>query len=91
VGDAEQPAGQPTGRIERGEAAEGLDERLLRQILGQRLVARQADEQAEDRPLVAADDLFEGLLRARQCLRNQPGLDDGLEINGDGNALPPRS
>lgn len=84
VRDAKQPARETPRRVERRQAAEGLDERFLREILGERLVAGQPDEQAEDRPLVAPDDLLERLLGSRQRLGDQPGLDDGLEINRDG-------
>ena len=81
VRDAEQPAGEAALRVEGREVAERLDERLLRQILGQGRVPGQPDEQAQDGPLIPAQDLFEGRLGAGQCLRHQPRLRDRLEIN----------
>ena len=64
VRDSEEPAGQPSRRVERGEAAEGFDEGLLCEVLGQRPVARYARNQADNRSLIAEDDLLKGRLRA---------------------------
>jgi hypothetical protein len=40
------------------EAAKRLDERVLRELLGSRRVAEDADDDGEDRPLVPADELL---------------------------------
>ena len=57
VGDLEDPGGE----LELGaiglDRVERLDERLLRQVLRQLAVPHHAEEQREDRPLVAADQL----------------------------------
>ena len=87
MGDAEQPARQPSRGIERGEAAERLDERLLCEVLGQRPVARHAGDQADHRPLIPADDLLEGRLRAGQGLGDDPGLAYGFQIDRDGRSF----
>ena len=84
VGDAEQPARQPSRRVERGEAAKGLDERLLCEVLGERPIAGHAGDEADDRPLIPAHDLLEGRLRAGQGLGDDPGLAYGFQIDRDG-------
>jgi hypothetical protein len=87
VRDPEEPAGEPSRGVERGEAAEGLDEGLLCEVLGERAVARYACNQADNRPLVAADNLLEGRLRAGQRLDDEPGLAYRFQINRDGPVL----
>ena len=59
VRDAKQPARQPPRRIERGEVPERLDEGLLRQIFREHAVPRHARNQADDRALIATDNLLE--------------------------------
>jgi hypothetical protein len=86
VRDAEQPGGQPPLRVERGKTAERLDEGVLREILGQRGIAGDAEDEPDDRPLIPADDLLDGSLRTGQRLGNQPGLGDSLEINRYGSS-----
>jgi hypothetical protein len=81
VGDAEEPGRQPPPRVEPGEIAEGLDERVLREILGERRIAGDAGDEPDDRPLIAADDVLDSGLGTGQRLGDQPGLGDGLEIN----------
>ena len=87
VSDPEQPAGQPPRRIERGEVAEGLDEGFLCQVLGLRPVPRDTRNQADHRPLIPADDLLEGGLRAAQRLDDEPGLAYCFQIDRDGPVL----
>lgn len=83
VRDAKNPGRQSSGRIEGGEAAEGFDERVLGKILRKRPVAREANEQRQDRTLVAADDLLECRLRAPKRLSDQPRLSYAVEIDLD--------
>ena len=87
VRDPEEPAGQPSRRVERGEAAEGLDEGLLCEVLGLRAVACHARNEADNRPLIAADNLLEGRLRAGQRLDDEPGLAYRFQVNRDGPVL----
>ena len=83
VGDAENPGGQASADVECRESADGLDERLLGEILRERPVAGEADEQRQDRPLVTTDNLLVGRLRARERLSDQPRLNYGIEIDLD--------
>jgi hypothetical protein len=53
----------------------------LGQVLGLRRIAGQADEQAQNRALITAQDLLERGLRTRQRLRNEPRLRYRLEVN----------
>ena len=61
-----------------------LDERLLRQLLGSGALADDAGDEADDRALVAADDLLECGLRAGQCVGNQARLGYRLQVYRDG-------
>ena len=65
VGDLEDPGGELELRPVRVDGVERLDERLLRQVLGQLPVAHHAEEQGEHRPLVAPDQLPVRRLPAR--------------------------
>lgn len=82
--DPEQPAREASRRIERGEVAERPDERFLGEVLGLRQVARDARNQADDRPLVAGNELLEGRLRTGERLDDEPGFADRFEVNRDG-------
>ena len=64
-----------------------LDEGVLREVLGGRPVANHASDQANHRALIAADDLLEGRLGARERVGNQPGFRHRLEIYRDGASL----
>ena len=79
VRDLEQPARELPRRVVGVEAAEGLDEDLLRQVLGRARVLDHAHDQAVDRPLEARHQLAEGLLRAGQGARHQLGVGLHLE------------
>ena len=83
VGDAKQPAGQPPLGVEGRQVAESLDEGLLRQVLGKSRIARETDEQAQNRALISAQDLLEGGLGAGQGLGDEPRLRYRLEVNRD--------
>ena len=83
MGDAGNPGGQAPGDVEGGESADGLDKRFLGEILRERPVAGQADEQRQDRPLVTTDNLLVGGLRAPERLSDQPRLNYGFEIDLD--------
>jgi hypothetical protein len=84
VRDPEQPAGEASRRIEGGEVAERLDEGLLGQVLGLRAIAGDARDQADDRPLVAGDELLESRLRAGERLDDEPGFAYRFQVNRDG-------
>jgi hypothetical protein len=81
VSDAKQPTGQPALGVECRQIAEGFDERLLSQVLGQRRIAGQPDEQAQNRALITAQDLLERGLRTGQRLRDEPRLRYRFEVN----------
>ena len=87
VRDSEEPARQPSRRVECGEAAKGLDERLLREVLGEGPIPGHAVDEADDRPLVAAHDLLESRLRAGKGLGDDPGLAYRFQIDRDGLVL----
>jgi hypothetical protein len=55
----------------------------LRELLGERRIARHPHEEGEDRTLIAPQDLFERGIRAGQRLRDEPGFRDGLEVDRD--------
>jgi hypothetical protein len=84
VRDPEQPAREASRRIEGGEVAERLDERLLREVLGLRAIAGDARDQADDRPLVAGNELLEGRLRTGERLDDEPGFAYRFQVNRDG-------
>ncbi len=83
MGNAEQPAGQPPRGVEGGEAAERLDEGFLREIFRKRAVFGHPRDEADDRPLIAADNLLEGGLGAPERLGHQTGFAYCLEIDRD--------
>jgi hypothetical protein len=83
VGNAENPRGQASVDVECRESADGLDERLLGEILRECPVAGEADEQRQDRALIATDNLLVGRLRAPERLSDQPRLNYGIEIDLD--------
>jgi hypothetical protein len=85
--DSEQPTRQSPRRVERRELEVGLDERLLSEILSRRtitLLPQNADDQADDGPLVTPDDLFECRLGTSQSFCDEPAFSDRLEIDRDG-------
>jgi imidazolonepropionase-like amidohydrolase len=86
VRNPEDPARKPPGRVEGGQVAEGLDERLLGEILGQRRIPGNPADERDDGPLVAPDDLLERRLRPGERLRDKTGFGDRLEINRNGDA-----
>jgi hypothetical protein len=88
VRDSKEPAGQTPCRVERGKAAEGLDEGFLCQVFGECEIAGHARQESDDRPLIAADDLLEGGLRSGQRLGHEPGFANGFQVNRDGAVLP---
>jgi hypothetical protein len=83
VSDAENPRGQTSGDVECCEIAEGLDEGLLSEILRERPVTSEANQQRQNGPLVATDDLLESRLRASERLRYQSRFAYAIEINPD--------
>src|SRR6185295_14261235 len=97
VGDLEQPAREAAGRVEGVEPAKGLQEDLLSDVLGRRGIAHHAHDQAEDRALVAHDEVVERPLRAGERgrreldvardLRRPAALDSSF--HGVGYGLPP--
>jgi hypothetical protein len=87
VCDSKQPTRQSPRRVERRELEVGLDESLLSEIFGSRsitLVAQDADDEADDGPLVTPDDLFECRLGTSQSFCDEPAFGDRLEIDRDG-------
>ena len=61
--DPQDPGGQAPVHVERGETADGFDEGFLGEILRQRAIAGQANEQRQDRALVTTDDLLDRRLQ----------------------------
>ncbi len=87
VGNSEQPARQTPCGVECREFRVRLDEGLLCKIFGDGvipLLAQDAEDESDDRALVAPDDSLESGLRPSQGLGNEPGLGDRLEIDRDG-------
>jgi hypothetical protein len=84
VRDPEQPARQPSRRVEGGEVPVGLEEGVLSEIFSGSAIADNARDQANDGPLIAPDDLLERGLRPRQRLSDESGLGYRLEIDRDG-------
>lgn len=87
MGDTENPCGQTPVDVERREAPDGFDERLLGEVLRKRPVTGETDEQRQDGPLIATDDLLVGRLRPPERLSDQPRLNYGIEIDLDRSSL----
>ena len=81
--DPQDPGGQAPAHVERGETADGFDEGFLGEILRQRAIAGQANEQRQDRALVTTDDLLDRRLRAAKRLGYQPCLGNAIRIDQD--------
>ena len=87
VCDSKQPTRQAPRRVERRELEVGLDERLLSEILSRRTITplpQNADDEADDGPLVTPDDLFECRLGTSQSFCDESAFGDRLEIDRDG-------
>jgi hypothetical protein len=84
VGYPQHPAGESAVTIEPTQAAEGLEERVLRDIFGVRGIAEHPMDQVEDGPLVAPDDFLERRLRAGDGLRDELRIRQALQVARDG-------
>jgi hypothetical protein len=79
AGDAEEPGAEPRVTTKARQLLPSADERLLRQVVGQvRVAARELEEEAAHRGLVAADQFAEGVLVGfKQRARDKVGIGEG--------------
>jgi hypothetical protein len=83
VGNPEDPARKPARRVEAREITKCLEERLLRDVFGERRIANDPRDQVVRRTLVPADDLVEGGLGSAQRQRDELRVREALQVDRD--------